>query len=81
MYYQDSVKKFGKITIGVVIDIHRGVKTNNTFDYEYIVNNKKYINGATLSCMPYKIELGDTIDIRYDSIKPNRSLPVDRNPW
>jgi hypothetical protein len=78
-HYRYSVNKYGKITIGVVVDIHRGVKTNNTFDYEYIVNDKKFIGGANLSKMPYKIQIGDTLDIRYDSTCVNRSRPVDVN--
>ena len=79
--FHSSLSQNGNTTKGVVIRVDKGRSSKASFDYEYIVNNKKYNNNIRLSCMPYKIELGDTIDIRYDSIKPNRSLPVDRNPW
>ena len=80
--FHSSLSQNGNTTKGVVIRvINKGRSSKASFDYEYIVNNKKYNNNIRLSCMPYKIELGDTIDIRYDSIKPNRSLPVDCALW
>lgn len=79
--FHSSLSQNGNTTKGVVIRVDKGRSSKARFDYEYIVNNKKYNNNIRLSCMPYKIELGDTIDIRYDSIKPNRSLPVDCALW
>ena len=79
--FHTSLSQYGKTTKGVVIRVEKSRHSKASFDYEYIVNNKKYNNNIRLSCMPYKIELGDTIDIRYDSIKPNRSLPVDCALW
>ena len=47
--------------------------------YEYIINDRKFIGGARLSNMPYKIRIGATLEIRYDSTCVSRSRPVDEN--
>lgn len=80
IYYNSSLSKNGKTTEGIVIEIEKAGKTD-TFDYEYIVSNKVFIGHCSLGGMSYKIEIGDTIEILYDSTKPSRSRPVDWSNW
>lgn len=79
--FHTSLSKYGKITKGVVIEIDIGGKTSDTFDYEYYVNGRIFIGHTSLSNMPYKVQIGDTIEILYDSTNVNRSRPLDRKPW
>jgi hypothetical protein len=79
--FNTSLSKYGKITKGVVIEIDIGGKTSDTFDYEYYVNDRIFVGHTSLSNMPYKVQIGDTIEILYDSTNVNRSRPLDRKPW
>lgn len=79
LHCQTSVKKNGKKTTGVVIDKRTRIKTGVTFYYEYIVDGKNFIGKTSEIDMPYRIQIGDTLEIRYDSTCVSRSHPVDEN--
>ena len=79
--FHTSLSKYGKTTKGVVIEIDIGGKTDDTFDYEYYVNGRIFIGYTSLSNMPYKVQIGDTIEILYDSTNVSRSRPLDWKPW
>jgi len=76
--FNTSLSKYGKTTKGVVVEIDRAGKTD-TFDYEYCVNDRVFVGHTSLAGMP--IQIGDTIEILYDSTNVSRSRPLKHTPW
>ena len=75
IYDSNSLSKHAKITNAVVVEVERGL-SGYAF-YEYCVDGKKYNEAVRKRRMSYRMQIGDTIRIYYDSTRVNRSRPVD----
>jgi hypothetical protein len=75
IYESNSLSKHAKITNAIVVKVQKGL--DGYAFYEYCVDGKKYNKGVRKRYMPYRMQIGDTIRIYYDSTRVNRSRPVD----
>ena len=75
VYDRISFSKYTKTTNAVVVEVQRGL--SGFVRHEYCVNGEKYVDSVRKNEMPYEMQVGDTIEIYYDSTRVHRTRPVD----
>lgn len=65
----------GVISTGVIYDKKYVIRTDNIFFYEFKVDSSKY-TGHFSGYVLWKLDVGDSIEIRYDPLNPARNERV-----